>query len=504
MTTPPLTDPRFLKSLIGSPAPIDTINAPALTSSIAAPETSAPSLGSSMTQPVVSAFPTQTQTDMTERNRRINSGDGISQIHNPLLKGIARAADIAGSVFAPNLAMAIPGTSLHHDMLVNQATRNVANDQAQEKATADVADSQAQTQQRQAQTNVLENPRDKFAPVQTDSGLAAFDPSTGKASPVLGADGSQVGAPVKAKTPEQAAYEAALAQGMKPLEAFTAINQAKNTKDASFQQQFLDAYRLAHPEVPLTDAISATIRATSTQPKIDIHQAAAPAAPNFSAPGGAVNPTIQAYIDGRIPAPNARTKQGAAIMQAITAVDPTYDASRYNTYQAMQKEMTSGKTGASINSLNTIQEHIDRALKNMPDNTGSSTFNWLKNTGEEAFGGNPTGKYEVDATGIAGEWGKLVAGGVASEGEQKHVQALLSPNASPQKMKDNLAEVKAMTDGKLKGIKEQIASAAHPGSGNNPATSLPQQGGTMKARDPQGKLHEAPAGTPLPAGWKVE
>jgi hypothetical protein len=28
--------------------------------------------------------------------------------------------------------------------------------------------------------------------------------------------------------------------------------------------------------------------------------------------------------------------------------------------------------------------------------------------------------------------------------------------------------------------------------------------GTVRARDPQGNLHEAPAGTPLPAGWKVE
>lgn len=27
---------------------------------------------------------------------------------------------------------------------------------------------------------------------------------------------------------------------------------------------------------------------------------------------------------------------------------------------------------------------------------------------------------------------------------------------------------------------------------------------TIRARDPQGKLHEAPAGTPLPAGWKLE
>lgn len=31
-----------------------------------------------------------------------------------------------------------------------------------------------------------------------------------------------------------------------------------------------------------------------------------------------------------------------------------------------------------------------------------------------------------------------------------------------------------------------------------------QQGGTIRARDPQGKLHEAPAGTPLPQGWVLE
>jgi hypothetical protein len=32
----------------------------------------------------------------------------------------------------------------------------------------------------------------------------------------------------------------------------------------------------------------------------------------------------------------------------------------------------------------------------------------------------------------------------------------------------------------------------------------PTQGGAIRARDPQGRLHEAPAGTALPAGWKAE
>ena len=37
-----------------------------------------------------------------------------------------------------------------------------------------------------------------------------------------------------------------------------------------------------------------------------------------------------------------------------------------------------------------------------------------------------------------------------------------------------------------------------------PNTGNAAQGGVIRARDPQGVLHEAPAGTPIPAGWKAE
>jgi hypothetical protein len=142
MTSPPIIAPLMMaqKQALNAPAPLGV--------DVAMPG-STPSLGSP-SLPLVTRPPTQTETDQTHRNQLINSGDGISQIHNPLLRGIARAADIAGSVFAPNLAMAIPGTMLHHNYLVNQATRNVVADQAQDQAGANISDSQAQVQQRQA------------------------------------------------------------------------------------------------------------------------------------------------------------------------------------------------------------------------------------------------------------------------------------------------------------------------------------------------------------------
>jgi hypothetical protein len=86
---------------------------------------------------------------------------------------------------------------LHHEMLVNQATKNVAADQAADRTANESANLAANTQHTEAATQALVNPRDKYTPIQTDSGFSAFDPSTGKAAPVMGADGTQVGSPGK-------------------------------------------------------------------------------------------------------------------------------------------------------------------------------------------------------------------------------------------------------------------------------------------------------------------
>jgi len=126
--------------------------APALGTSIGvALPSAAPSIGPALGSPLVTqAPPTQTQTDQTERNRLINTGSGVDQISNPLLRGIAKTADIVGSVFAPNLAQFIPGTTLHHQLLMNQATNNVEKDQAEDEADTHQQDQQAQVTQRQA------------------------------------------------------------------------------------------------------------------------------------------------------------------------------------------------------------------------------------------------------------------------------------------------------------------------------------------------------------------
>jgi hypothetical protein len=74
--------------------------------------------------------------DEAERDRLKATGSGVSQLQkaHPFLGSLARVADIAGSILAPGISMAIPGTTMHHQLLVNQNTRNINTDvEEQEK-----------------------------------------------------------------------------------------------------------------------------------------------------------------------------------------------------------------------------------------------------------------------------------------------------------------------------------------------------------------------------------
>jgi hypothetical protein len=55
-------------------------------------------------------------------------------------------------------------------------------------------------------------------------------------------------------------------------------------------------------------------------------------------------------------------------------------------------------------------------------------------------------------------------------------------------------------DASIAGIRGIIQTAG----AINPGLQKPETGGMIRAIDPQGKLHEAPAGTPLPKGWKLQ
>lgn len=83
--------------------------------------------------------------DQTELKRLNDTGSGISQIKNPLLRALGRIGDVAETVLAPNAAALTPGTSLNHARLVNQQQGYVNNDLANQGEQAKTGQEQALT-----------------------------------------------------------------------------------------------------------------------------------------------------------------------------------------------------------------------------------------------------------------------------------------------------------------------------------------------------------------------
>ena len=161
---------------------------------IGLPPTQKPQLN--MTAPIPVA-PRGTQAgDEAYRTHLLTSGSGISQIKNTPLRGLARVGDVVGhlasNMFAPGLMNLIPGTEEHHNLLLNQANRQVGQDVAerQKEAQANEAEARAQT---------LGTPVPvRMSPIQTNEGYGAFNPESGTVTPITDASGKTVQAPEKA------------------------------------------------------------------------------------------------------------------------------------------------------------------------------------------------------------------------------------------------------------------------------------------------------------------
>ena len=132
-----------------APPPIDT--PPALGATPAAAQTNLPAAPAMATPGFTpAALSPSTQAHMKTRDDMIAAGSGTDQIHNPWARGAARVAGAVGGAFFPALTMAIPGTDLHHQMLVHQQQGIVNNDLAGEQEQAKITGEQQRQRQAEA------------------------------------------------------------------------------------------------------------------------------------------------------------------------------------------------------------------------------------------------------------------------------------------------------------------------------------------------------------------
>lgn len=200
-----------------------------------------------------------------------NSPSGIGAIaeHPGLGHHIAghalQIADAIGSAFFPAIAAGIPGTQLHHNMLVHQAAGSVARDQQAAAAQDEQGYKQAQTAHTQAQTEAITNPPpvpDEYGPpIATDSGFVQPNKSKGEGRPVT-VNGQPVKPAVKPPTTEFSLW---MQQNPKGTAEDWLKLQAENrpTKEgeqpvgeehaAALNKGFQDRWQVLHPGQPLPE-----------------------------------------------------------------------------------------------------------------------------------------------------------------------------------------------------------------------------------------------------------
>lgn len=154
----------------------------------------------------------QLDADSAELTRLKSTGSGISQVSNPIGRGILRGLETAAAILAPRVAAAIPGTELHHEQLVNNAEKRVESD------TGIIKD--------QAETNKIVNPP---KPPISDPFDAWYQGKQAKGEPIDISEFYKLEQDAKAPkvaNPEQQAFDDFRKQGLPPAEAYRKVKEA--------------------------------------------------------------------------------------------------------------------------------------------------------------------------------------------------------------------------------------------------------------------------------------
>jgi hypothetical protein len=155
-----------------------------------------PQIQNPMTPPTQSPQQAQLGADTAELQRLRTNGAGLNKIHNPFLRTLARIGDVAGTVISPGLAMAVPGTTMHNQLLQGQQRGVVSGDQD----AITFAQKQALTQ---AELQNAQNP--ELQTLQTDNGYVTFNPRTGDTRPLMDQSGNLL-SPVDKNKPAEPHY----------------------------------------------------------------------------------------------------------------------------------------------------------------------------------------------------------------------------------------------------------------------------------------------------------
>jgi hypothetical protein len=191
-----------------------------------------------------------------------------------------------------------------------------------------------------------------------------------------------------------------------------------------------------------------------------------------------------------------------AFAKEVKSINPQFNSGDFAIEQGVKKSFTSGKVSDELNAYNTAIAHAD-LLKSAADAMNNGNVRALNSIGNQLgvqFGSDKATNFQIIRNAYTAEVTKALTSGHITDTELNKQGGTMPDNASPQQMAGAVTAYKALMASKKQQRQDQYekGTQAQPNFGNQPAK------GMIQARDPQGKLHQAVAGTALPAGWKLE
>jgi hypothetical protein len=370
------------------------------------------------------------------RAEELGRGSGLDQFskNHHILGPILRGLDIAGSVLAPNVAVQIPGTTLHHQMLTETNRNNLEQDIAQQQHQAAIANQIAETgaipsqiAEREAQTSKA-NAEVAAMPDRQRLEQAQAEAANYKDDPNLGLIDLRTGKPVSSTGSAPLTKDEATVLGKQegelvPLKLKNTANEIVNRGIAT---------------VPGESDTYLVNKTTGEKRAVGVGSPRAVFAP--------ANKIIE-VADPDNPGQTKYVRAG----EALTSGAAGTKSASFQVPKDILKWATSGKGGEEINAFNTALQHADlleQALTAL-NNGDVKVLNSLKNRFKTEFGSSDVTNFQTIANAYSREITKMLSSGHMTDAEIGSAGGTLPANASPEQIMGALDAYRALAASKM-------------------------------------------------------
>ena len=409
--------------------------------------------GGGMTSPP----PTPAQQKLTTLE---NSPSGIGGIKHAAARIPLQVLDAVGSTFLPGLMMGLPGTQLHHNMLVRGAERNVGDEQAAAGAKSKQELEAAQAKNLTAEADERAHPKPKLgSPILTDQGYVTPNETEGTATPLLGPNGQ----PLKA--------------GEKPTAERTAI--PKIIKDADGYLYRDTGTGEPTPIVVDGQHVKGPMPAPKAPNRDDVYQGIlkkiALGEP-LSKDEGAEKQAFEGWVKTKVTDPAVARMlalaQGRPVQvtgedgtahwdlagHAIANQEGTTSSIPFRTAGAVARDFTSGPDARTLNAINTAHAHITQlgAIGDALKNGDLFLVNRLANAYSQQTGQPAPASFQLVKTAVAAEIAKTTHGGQSTLEETREISKAINAANSPEQLAGALGAARTLMESKREQLRGQF------------------------------------------------